>query len=96
MTDEGHVYYPYGPLIVKCKEVLDIDREVIVKALGAQEVTVTVDDRRISMTTAIRMSWSTATPYPSISPRDLNIRQWSFPFLSSTIFCFNGTCSIPE
>ncbi len=34
MTDEGHVYYPYEPLIVKCKEVLDIDREVIVKALG--------------------------------------------------------------
>ncbi len=34
MTDEGHVYYPYEPLIVKCKEVLDIDREIIVKALG--------------------------------------------------------------
>ena len=38
MTDEGHVYYPYEPLIVKCKEVLDIDREVIVKALGTLEV----------------------------------------------------------
>jgi exodeoxyribonuclease V alpha subunit len=36
MTDEGHVYYPYEPLIVKCKEVLDIDREIIVKALGTQ------------------------------------------------------------
>jgi len=34
MTDEGHVYYPYEPLIEKCKEILDIDREIIVKALG--------------------------------------------------------------
>jgi len=34
MTDEGHVYYPYEPLIVKCKEILDIDREIIVKAIG--------------------------------------------------------------
>jgi len=34
MTDEGHVYYPYEPLIGKCKEILDIDREIIVKAIG--------------------------------------------------------------
>jgi exodeoxyribonuclease V alpha subunit len=38
MTDEGHVYYPYEPLILKCKEILDIDREIIVKALGAISV----------------------------------------------------------
>jgi exodeoxyribonuclease V alpha subunit len=39
LTDEGHVYYPYELLIEKCKEMLDIDREIIVKAMG----TVTAD-----------------------------------------------------
>ncbi len=34
LTDEGHVYYPYEPLIVKCKEILAIDREIIVKAIA--------------------------------------------------------------
>jgi exodeoxyribonuclease V alpha subunit len=34
LTDEGHVYFPYEPLIEKSKEILDIDREIIVKALG--------------------------------------------------------------
>ena len=37
-TDEGHVYYPYEPLILKCKEILDIDREIIVKAIGTVSV----------------------------------------------------------
>ena len=35
LTDEGHVYYPYEPLIEKCREMLEIDREIIVKAIGA-------------------------------------------------------------
>ncbi|MDD5171392.1 MAG: ATP-dependent RecD-like DNA helicase, partial [Syntrophales bacterium] len=34
LTDEGHVYYPYEPLIGKCREMLAIDREIIVKAMG--------------------------------------------------------------
>jgi exodeoxyribonuclease V alpha subunit len=34
LSDEGHVYYPYDPLIAKSQEILDIDREVIAKALG--------------------------------------------------------------
>ncbi len=38
LTDEGHVYYPYEPLIEKCKEMLDIDREIIVKAMGIVSV----------------------------------------------------------
>jgi len=38
LTDEGHVYYPYDPLIEKCKEMLDIDREIIVKAIGTVAV----------------------------------------------------------
>lgn len=35
LSDEGHVYYPYDPLIEKCQEILQVDREVIVRALGA-------------------------------------------------------------
>ena len=35
LADEGHVYYPYEPLVKKCQEILGVDREVIVKALGA-------------------------------------------------------------
>ena len=34
LTDEGHVYYPYEPLIAKCREVLTIDREIVVKAVA--------------------------------------------------------------
>ncbi len=34
LADEGHVYYPYEPLIEKCQEILQVDREVIVKAFG--------------------------------------------------------------
>ncbi|MBW1767902.1 MAG: ATP-dependent RecD-like DNA helicase [Deltaproteobacteria bacterium] len=42
LADEGHVYYPYEPLIEKCREILQVDREVIVKAFGSISV-----DRRI-------------------------------------------------
>ena len=34
LSSQGHVYYPYEPLIQKCKEMLDIDREIILKAMG--------------------------------------------------------------
>jgi len=37
LADEGHVYYPYEPLVKKCQEILGVDREVIVKALAAVE-----------------------------------------------------------
>lgn len=33
LSDEGHVYYPYEPLIAKCRDVLEVDREVIDRAL---------------------------------------------------------------
>lgn len=33
LSDEGHVYYPYELLIEKCKEILEVDREVITKAI---------------------------------------------------------------
>ena len=35
LSNDGHVYYPYDPLIEECKEILDIDREKIVQALAA-------------------------------------------------------------
>ncbi len=34
LTDEGHVYYPYEPLIAKCQAILAIAREIIVKAIA--------------------------------------------------------------
>ena len=34
LADEGHVYYPYEPLIEKCRKILQVDREVIVRAFG--------------------------------------------------------------
>ena len=33
-ADEGHVYFPYEPLIQKCIEVLAVEREVVVTAIG--------------------------------------------------------------
>ena len=33
MADEGHVYYPYEPLIRKCREILGVEREVVLEAL---------------------------------------------------------------
>ncbi|MEN6375266.1 MAG: ATP-dependent RecD-like DNA helicase [Smithella sp.] len=35
LADEGHVYFPYEKLIEKCREMLDIDREIIVQAIAA-------------------------------------------------------------
>ena len=35
LADEGHVYYPYEPLIDRSREILDVEREVIVDALAA-------------------------------------------------------------
>ncbi|MBW2077932.1 MAG: ATP-dependent RecD-like DNA helicase [Deltaproteobacteria bacterium] len=32
LADEGHVYYPYEPLIQKCEEILGVDRGVIIRA----------------------------------------------------------------
>jgi exodeoxyribonuclease V alpha subunit len=32
LADEGHVYYPYEPLVQKCEEILGVDRDVIVRA----------------------------------------------------------------
>ena len=42
LSDEGHVYYPYEPLIEECKKILGLDRDVIVKAFGT-----VAEDRKI-------------------------------------------------
>jgi exodeoxyribonuclease V alpha subunit len=34
LADEGHVYYPYEPLVEKCWEALQVNREVVVKAFA--------------------------------------------------------------
>ncbi len=35
LADEGNVYYPYEPLLDKCKEILEVEGEIIVKAVDA-------------------------------------------------------------
>lgn len=34
-SDEGHVYFPYELLVERCKEILDVEREVVTRAIGA-------------------------------------------------------------
>ncbi|HPC65770.1 MAG TPA: ATP-dependent RecD-like DNA helicase [Syntrophorhabdaceae bacterium] len=49
LSDDGHVYYPYGPLIEKCCEALDVEGDKIPLALDAisREGKVIIDDRFI-------------------------------------------------
>jgi exodeoxyribonuclease V alpha subunit len=46
ITDEGHVYYPYELLIHRCQEILQVEREVILKAFGtiALEKRIIIED----------------------------------------------------
>jgi len=45
-TEDGHVYYPYEPLIEKCREILQAERENIVLAIGtaAAEKKINIED----------------------------------------------------
>lgn len=38
MADEGHVYYPYEPLVEKSRELLGVDRETVVGAIGEMSI----------------------------------------------------------
>ena len=38
LADEGHVYYPYESLIKKCREILQVEEEIITKALAGSAV----------------------------------------------------------
>ncbi len=42
LADDGHVYYPFEPLVDKCREMLEIEREVVVQA-----VTAVADERQV-------------------------------------------------
>ncbi len=37
LSDDGHVYYPYEPLITECRKILDVDRDDIVNGIAAIE-----------------------------------------------------------
>ncbi|MBW2370343.1 MAG: ATP-dependent RecD-like DNA helicase [Deltaproteobacteria bacterium] len=53
LSDDGHVYYPYEPLIEKCREILDVAPEIIVGALGVifKEKRIVIEDLNDSMET---------------------------------------------
>jgi len=34
LANDGHVYYPYEPLIEACQKTLEVDKEIIIKALA--------------------------------------------------------------
>ena len=46
LSNDGHVYYPYELLIEECKKVLNLERDVIVKAFGkiASEKKIVIED----------------------------------------------------
>jgi exodeoxyribonuclease V alpha subunit len=35
LADEGHVYYPLEPLLTKCQEILEVDQEILLRALDS-------------------------------------------------------------
>ena len=46
LTEEGHIYYPYESLVEKCQSTLDVNRDVIVKALAtvSMEKRIVIED----------------------------------------------------
>jgi len=46
LADEGHVYCPYEPLVKKCQEILEVDREIIVRGFAsiASEGRIVIED----------------------------------------------------
>ncbi len=46
LSDDGHVYYPYEPLIEECGKILGLERDVIVRAFGkiAEEKKIVIED----------------------------------------------------
>jgi len=56
LSEDGHVYYPYERLIEKCREILEVDREVILKAFGS----ITYDGKVI--TEDLNLEWEEFVP----------------------------------
>jgi len=46
LADEGHVYFPYEPLIGRCQEVLGIERDIVSQAMAglASEKKIVIED----------------------------------------------------
>lgn len=46
LSNEGHVYYPYESLIEKCKDILKVERDILVKAFAtiASEQKIVIED----------------------------------------------------
>ena len=46
LSEEGHVYFPYELLVDRCKEILEVDREVIAQSVGtiALENRIVIED----------------------------------------------------
>jgi len=46
LADEGHVYYPFQPLVNKCQEILEVDQEILSRALTSLdgEKKIVIDD----------------------------------------------------
>jgi exodeoxyribonuclease V alpha subunit len=53
LADEGHVFYPYEPLIGRCCEMLEAEREGIVQAIGTlhEKQRIVIEDPNESITT---------------------------------------------
>jgi exodeoxyribonuclease V alpha subunit len=35
LSEDGHVYFPYEPLVERCRDILSVEREPIVRAIGS-------------------------------------------------------------
>ncbi len=46
LAEDGHVYYPYEPLVLKCQKILGVGRDIIVKAFAAisQDNRIVIED----------------------------------------------------
>jgi exodeoxyribonuclease V alpha subunit len=58
LADEGHVYYPYGPLVAKCGEILEVDEAAIPLALThlGEEKMIFTEQLRTSPETAVYLA----------------------------------------
>ena len=53
LSEEGHVYFPYDPLVDQCRELLDVSGDVVVEALGRCALKGDITIEAVDETTAI-------------------------------------------
>jgi len=46
LAEDGHVYYPYEPLVLKCQKILGVERDIIVNAFASisQDNRIVIED----------------------------------------------------